>query len=544
MPPAKKNDAPPPGADDPATSKGKEPEVVNDSEGEEDDEDEDQAGAEGAAAEGGSGGKKKKKRKSKKKKGAAAAAEEESDKVGPEAAQKLVSSLTDAQLKQLWTMNPALSNEITAGGTREPTRENVMEMLQKMSIHDLLTGMPSGRGSVKDMGAFKFWKTQPVPKFGEKIKEEGPMQVKTVDDVSQEPDPLPEGFEWVTMDLTSEEELKEVHDLLEGHYVEDDTAMLRFNYSIPILRWAMLAPGWKPDYHIGVRASQSRRLVAFISAIPVRCRVRKAVITVSEVNFLVVHKKLRNKRLAPVMIKEVTRRSNLNDIWQGLYTGGNILPTPVSTCRYYHRALDWQKLYEIGFSPLPPGSRPSQQIKRYQLPEKGKLKGVPVRHGPEFTKEEFIHWFVSATEDREERVVWGYVVEDDNGKITDFFSFYGLDSSVINHNKHKLLRAAYHFYYATETGLTEKPDKSALKKRLNDLMHEALVFGKKLKFDVYNALTLMENSLVLNDHHFGGGDGNLHYYLFNYKTAPISGGVTKANRPDEDKLSGIGVVML
>lgn len=75
-------------------------------------------------------------------------------------------------------------------------------------------------------------------------------------------------------------------------------------------------------------------------------------------------------------------------------------------------------------------------------------------------------------------------------------------------------------------------------------MHEALIFSKKLKFDVFNALTLMDNALVLNEHHFGGGDGNLHYYLFNYKTAPVRGGVTKSNRPDEENMSGIGVVML
>lgn len=349
---------------------------------------------------------------------------------------------------------------------------------------------------------------------------------------------------------------------------------------------ALKAPGWKKEYHIGVRASQSRRLVAFISAIPVRLRVRQAVMTVSEVNFLVVHKKLRNKRLAPVLIKEVTRRSNLNGIWQGLYTGGTVLPTPVSTCRYYHRALDWMKLYEIGFSPLPPNSKPQHQVRRYALPDQGKLKGVremttndvdavlPLLTkylkkfdlALEFSREDFEHWLLTTTHDREERVVWSYVVEvgfpaggllyhvdysytnfatqDDNGKITDFFSFYGLDSSVINHTKHKLLRAAYLFYYASESALAEPFNKAAYKKRLNELIHEALIFSKKLQFDVFNALTLMDNALVLNEHHFGGGDGNLHYYLFNYKTAPIKGGVTKNNRPDEDNLSGVGVVML
>lgn len=96
----------------------------------------------------------------------------------------------------------------------------------------------------------------------------------------------------------------------------------------------MMPPGWAKHYHVGVRASQSRKLVAFISAIPVRVRVRNKTITASEVNFLCVHKKLRGKRLAPVLIKEITRISNLHEIWQGLFTAGIVLPKPISTCRY------------------------------------------------------------------------------------------------------------------------------------------------------------------------------------------------------------------
>lgn len=52
-----------------------------------------------------------------------------------------------------------------------------------------------------------------------------------------------------------------------------------------------------------------------------------------EINFLCVHKKLRAKRLAPVLIKEVTRRVNLEGIFQATYTAGVFLPTPVATCR-------------------------------------------------------------------------------------------------------------------------------------------------------------------------------------------------------------------
>jgi glycylpeptide N-tetradecanoyltransferase len=38
-------------------------------------------------------------------------------------------------------------------------------------------------------------------------------------------------------------------------------------------------------------------------------------IAMAEINFLCVHKKLRTKRLAPVMIKEITRRVNLQNVW-------------------------------------------------------------------------------------------------------------------------------------------------------------------------------------------------------------------------------------
>ena len=52
-----------------------------------------------------------------------------------------------------------------------------------------------------------------------------------------------------------------------------------------------------------------------------------------EINYLCVHKKLRSKRVAPVLIKEITRRVNLTGVFQAVYTAGVILPSPVSKCR-------------------------------------------------------------------------------------------------------------------------------------------------------------------------------------------------------------------
>ena len=53
-----------------------------------------------------------------------------------------------------------------------------------------------------------------------------------------------------------------------------------------------------------------------------------------EINFLCVHKKLRAKRVAPVLIREITRRVNQEGIFQAVYTAGVVLPKPVGTCRW------------------------------------------------------------------------------------------------------------------------------------------------------------------------------------------------------------------
>jgi Myristoyl-CoA:protein N-myristoyltransferase, N-terminal domain len=59
--------------------------------------------------------------------------------------------------------------------------------------------------------------------------------------------------------------------------------------------------------HLGVALKAAHlhacRLMGFISAIPARVRVNSATIDMVEINFLCVHKKLRAKRLAPVLIK-------------------------------------------------------------------------------------------------------------------------------------------------------------------------------------------------------------------------------------------------
>ncbi|GBF95994.1 glycylpeptide N-tetradecanoyltransferase-like [Raphidocelis subcapitata] len=381
---------------------------------------------------------------------------------------------------------------------------------------------------------YAFWETQPVVQFdgAGDAQEDGPIdKPKTVGDVRQEPYPLPDSFEWCEADVCDAAQVREVYELLSLNYVEDDDAMFRFNYSREFLQWALQPPGFRRDWHVGVRVKASRKLVAFISAIPATVVAAGKSLPMVEINFLCVHKKLRSKRLAPVMIKEITRRVNLCDIWQAAYTAGVVLPMPVAVCRYWHRSLNPKKLIEIGFSSLAPRMTMARTIKLYKLPPTPATAGLrPMRPSDSpavaallnsylarfkvaqhFTADEVEHWLSPR-----EMVVDCYVVEapssgsaSTSGQITDVVSFYTLPSSVLGHPEHKELRAAYMFY--TVPGSVPLPQ----------LLQDAMVLAASKGYDVFNALDLMENQAVLKDLKFGVGDGTLQYYLYNWRVRGV-----------------------
>ncbi|KAM8723294.1 glycylpeptide N-tetradecanoyltransferase 1 [Sparus aurata] len=380
-----------------------------------------------------------------------------------------------------------------------------------------------GQGPAKTMEeatrrSYQFWDTQPVPKLGETVTSHGSIEPDK-DNIREEPYSLPHGFSWDTLDLGNPAVLKELYTLLNENYVEDDDNMFRFDYSSEFLLWALRPPGWLPQWHCGVRVNSNQKLVGFISAIPANIRIYDIEKKMVEINFLCVHKKLRSKRVAPVLIREITRRVNLQGIFQAVYTAGVVLPKPVGTCRYWHRSLNPRKLIEVKFSHLSRNMTMQRTMKLYRLPEAPKTSGlrpmtkkdVPVVHRllreylsqfnlvPAMTPEEVEHWLLP-----QENIIDTYLVEND-GKVTDFLSFYTLPSTIMNHPVHRSLKAAYSFYNVHTTT------------PLLDLMSDALILAKSKGFDVFNALDLMENKTFLEKLKFGIGDGNLQYYLYNWK---------------------------
>lgn len=382
-----------------------------------------------------------------------------------------------------------------------------------------------------------FWNTQPVPQLEEELPTDfsGPI-VKDckVEDVRKDPYPLPEHFEWVTLDVTDNSTMNELYELLRDNYVEDDDNMFRFDYSQKFLRWALCPPGYKRDWHVGVRTSAGR-LVAFISAVALDMVVHGCEpFRMAEVNFLCVHKKLRSKRLAPVLIKEITRRVNLKEIWQAIYTSGTLLTKPVAVCAYWHRPLEIEKLVETRFTGLKPRMTMSMAQKLYRVPENWTVTGIRVAKPPDlpqmielleaefkksrklypmFTSNDAAHYLLPKKD-----VLWVYVREVE-GKVTDMFGFYYLPSTVVFPSKHDKIKAAYSFYIAGSTMSTA------------ELVTQCLVGAKKAGMDVFNTLDLGGIGDVVEELKFGRGDGSLRFYIYNYKCPAIN--------PEE-----VGLVML
>ncbi|XP_040885089.1 glycylpeptide N-tetradecanoyltransferase 1-like [Toxotes jaculatrix] len=371
---------------------------------------------------------------------------------------------------------------------------------------------------------YHFWNTQPVPRLDDNITTHGPLVEGEVS-VREESYSLPQGFCWDTLDLSSPTGLKELCTLLNENYMEEDDNTIRFNFSLEYLQWALQPPNWLAQWHCGVRVNTNKKLVGFIAGVPADVRVYETQKPMVQVKFLCVHKKLRLKRMTPVLIRELTRRVNLQGLRQAVFTAGIVLPTPLSSCRYWHRPLNPRKLMEINY----PGLRQNMNLQRARkfnrLPEETKTKGLrPMTKkdvvgthsllqtssskfhlSPILSLEEVDHWLLPR-----ENVIDTYVVEADDGTLTDVVSFYSVSSKVLNHPVHTGLRAAHLLYIAcTATDLA-------------DLMEDTVVLAKSKGFDIFSALDVMDNKNFLEKLKFSVSDKILHYYLYNWMCPKMS----------------------
>ncbi|CAJ0950498.1 unnamed protein product, partial [Mesorhabditis belari] len=372
---------------------------------------------------------------------------------------------------------------------------------------------------------YDFWSTQPVPQFDEIVEENTFILAdREPDQISVQPLTLPANLKWSDVDLRDDDQLSELYVFLRDHYVEDDDNMFRFDYSLEFLRWALLTPGSFPQWYCGIRCSSSNALVAFFSAVLQKIRIYDKIKSMVELNFLCVHSKFRRLRLTPLLYQEIMRRANREGIFQAAFTSGTIIPRPYAVCRYYHRSLNPKKLIECQFSALGRKMNMEETIAFYSLPKATNIPGLRALEkkdissacklfntyskqfqvGPVFEEPEFEHFFLPR-----KGIIYSFVVEKSD-VVTDLISFYTVNTSVLQHPIHKKLNIAYSFYnIATSVSLQE-------------LMEDALILANIESFDVFNALNMTHLEEIFRPLKFGIGDGNLHYYFYNWKCPPMT----------------------
>lgn len=415
-------------------------------------------------------------------------------------------------------------------GPRDPfelldalSEEKQQEIQRALHLFSLGLGPPKNLQDARKHN-FRFWNTQPVPKLDEDVTSHGPIQSEK-QSVREESYSLPEGFCWDTVDLGNPEQLGELCTLLNENYTEEDDNTLRSHYSPEFLLWALRPPGWQPDWHCGVRVNSNRKLVGFIGAIPATVQIYDMERKMVEVNFLCVHKKLRSKRVAPVLIREISRRIQKQGLFQAVYSASAVLPSPVSSCRYWHRSLNPRKLIELNFSSLTRNMTLQRALKLNRLPETTKTSGLRLmaladipqvqallteylrgfQLFPILNQEEVQHWFLPR-----DGVVDTYVVERSDGAITAMVSFYTMSSIVLNHLVHRRLKAAHALYAVT----TSTP--------VQQIMEDILIIAKARGFDVFTALDVLGNKAFLESLRFTEGDAHMHYYLYNWQCPRIN----------------------
>lgn len=409
----------------------------------------------------------------------------------------------------------------------EEQEKFIMETLQKMKASK---NDNDDEDEIKS--EYRFWGTQPVPQFNK----ECPTQFgeiwkdHKVEDLEKEPLSLPEGFEWKDMDLSQQIELDKLYEFLKSNYVEDDDHLFRFDYSKEFLKWHLNPPGYYPEWLISVvkedKIKKKKKIVGFIAGLPVKLNIHGTDITLAEINFLCVKKDLRSKRLAPVLIKEVSRRIHMRNMWWAVYTSGTLLPTPFCKTIYFHRNLNIKKLVDIEFTYLQPNMNMARAKMIYSLPKEPPLSGFRLMEDKDvndvyllldkylkkykvhgyYSKEEVAHWFLPR-----KNVIYSFVKTDKTNKVTDLISFFCLPSTILQNPNYKKLMAAYSFYNINTSC------------EFKDLMKCALILAKNNNFDVFNCLNIMENESIFEDLLFGKGDGTLKYYLWNFvcpKTEP------------------------
>jgi glycylpeptide N-tetradecanoyltransferase len=348
-------------------------------------------------------------------------------------------------------------------------------------------------------------------------------------------DILPSGYEWTCFDPENDIDINTMTQFLNKHYQKFDK-----EYKPMYLRWLLTPPIYNQykrlenveasSWCIGVQTNKGV-LVGLITARPTIYRIDAKYIQTFTIDFLCTHTRLRGKRLAPVLIKEMYRRLAMYQYDLGAWFVTNThLPfnTTVKTSQILFRPLTLEKLSKTLFSGLSlqqltqlqhkyENIQPTEDL---QLIRFANLEDVPImmniyeeycqkyRLCQTMNREEFEHYFLPNNE-----MIFTYVITNVQGEIKDFISLHAFWTKRGEKN-------AYVFYVSFINELL-----------LEHFMRNVLFIMKSNGFDMIFANDVMGISDVLSKQlDFKSLDEICNYYVFNYNTQTIEKNECGMNR--------------
>jgi len=360
---------------------------------------------------------------------------------------------------------------------------------------------------------------------------------------------LPDNLKWIDIDVNNEFILEVLYLFLKDHYVEDVNGMYRLEYSKELIKSMLNYPGSSTDLNVGMiyvcPESSKITLIGFISAIIHKIKIIDKIYDVSEINLLCIHKDLRNKLLAPIMISEITRRVAFKDTQIALYTISKTITKPLTVCNYYSYYLNNQKLKECLF--IDDNIKPSV-TENLIINNKYKLKYNEL-YNEMFYNDIELHYNIKNTSrfqyfsdlnDNTTRNIWilfnkflkkykinkvftlkdclyylnnknniTNIIKSHDNKIIGIYTIVNINSSILfkNEKDHDKIKSCYLTYYAYDENLIN----------INDLLKDVCILAKKCDFDMLLCLDIMESTDdVLNTVGFQKTNTTLNYYLYNY----------------------------
>lgn len=376
---------------------------------------------------------------------------------------------------------------------------------------------------------YSFWKNKPVAKFDSVTLESREIE----DDLSKrkvygsnEETKLPDSMKWVTINMNNSDLMESVAQFLRTYYLIDLSETFRLYYTANFIKWilgndGMLIAIAKKDTNAicGVVGSSFKNLTVFD-------KVRKF----ANVDFLCAHPAYRHKKIAHILIDEITRRIVQNGVHQSCFTSERCIPTPTTVLRYYHRPINYIKLQKHGYSDV--GGNPTKVQEKFNV-EKVIPNGYHVMTENDINEvyQLYVSYmtrfniYCNYTVDEMKYLllnehIKAYVIKHDD-KIIDFVSYYVLPSFSVKQTE--MIDVAYMFMYSC----IEISGDDLIENMLKILAYNSVdVFtvidsGRMSDFLFIRELNNDEDSDAemydhLYEHKFLKGSGKVHFNLVNW----------------------------